>query len=166
MDPTYRGEELRIFDDMKNIFNIPLREKDGARVKQIIQYIARLSAQGGGKMPMDDILTLAGWSGKKESLRIKKLRGDLILKSRKGQMEGTFLNAGKRLRETIPDVPLFTPDLIVEKRVGGFYKVQKDQLELSKIQGLTVIKTIGDNLFDIKLPVRKVLLTPTTVSVI
>lgn len=155
-----------MFDDLKSIFEIPLKEKDGKRVKQLIQYIARVSARGGGKVPLDDILLLAGWQGKKEGVRIKKLRGDLILKSRKGQMEGTFLNSGKRLRETLSDVPMFTPDIIVEKRVGGFYKVGKDQLELSKIQGLTVIKTIGDNLFDIKLPVRKVLLTPKTVSVI
>ncbi len=155
-----------MFDDLKSIFEIPLREKDGKRVKQIIEYIARLSAQGGGKMPMDDILTLAGWNEKKESARIKKQRGALILKSQKGKMEGTFLNVGKRLRETIPDVPLFTPDLIVEKKVGGIYKVKKDQLELSKIQGLTVIKSLGDDLFDIKFKVRKVILTPKTVAVI
>ena len=160
------GERPRMFDDLKNIFEIPLREKDGKRVKQFIQYIARVSAQGGGKVPLDDILVLAGWQGKKEGIRIKKQRGDLILKSRKGQMEGTFLNSGQRLRETVFDVPMFTPDIIVEKKVGGFYKVKKDQLELSKIQGLFVITTIGENLLTIKLPVRKVLLTPKTVSVI
>ncbi len=160
------GEGPRMFDDLKNIFEIPLREKDGKRVKQVIQYIARVSAQGGGKVPLDDIFVLAGWQGKKEGIRIKKQRGDLILKSRKGQMEGTFLNSGQRLRETVSDVPMFTPDIIVEKKVGGFYKVKKDQLELSKIQGLFVITTIGENLLTIKLPVRKVLLTPKTVSVI
>jgi len=160
------GEEPRMFDDLKNIFEIPLREKDGKRVKQFIQYIARVSAQGGGKVPLDDILVLAGWQGKKEGIRIKKQRGDLILKSRKGQMEGTFLNSGQRLRETVSDVPKFTSDIIVEKKVGGFYKVKKDQLELSKIQGLFVITTIGENLLTIKLPVHKVLLTPKTVSVI
>jgi len=73
-----------MFDDLKNIFEIPLREKDGKRVKQLIQYIAQVSAQGGGKVPLDDILVLAGWQGKKEGIRIKKQRGDLILKSRKG----------------------------------------------------------------------------------
>ena len=160
------GERPRMFDDLKNIFEIHLRENDGKRVNQFIKYIARVSAQGGGKVPLDDILVLAGWQGKKEGIRIKKQRGDLILKSRKGQMEGTFLNSGQRLRETVSDVPMFTPDIIVEKKVGGFYKVKKDQLELSKIQGLFVITTIGENLLTIKLPVRKVLLTPKTVSVI
>jgi len=63
-------------------------------------------------------------------------------------------------------VPLFTPDIIVEKKVGGVYKVKKDQLALSKIQGLTIIKTVGDDLFDIKFKVRKVILTPKTVTVI
>ena len=43
------GERPRMFDDLKNIFEIPLREKDGKRVKQLIQYIAQVSAQGGGK---------------------------------------------------------------------------------------------------------------------
>jgi hypothetical protein len=106
---------------------------------------------------------LANWQDKKEGIRIKKQRGDLILKSRKDQMEGTFLNSGQRLRETVSDASTFTPDIIVEKKMGGFYKVKKDQLELSKIQGLTVIKTIGDNLVNIKLPIRKVLLTSKTV---
>ncbi|MCH6580669.1 MAG: hypothetical protein IH802_09975, partial [Nitrospinae bacterium] len=58
------------------------------------------------------------------------------------------------------------PDIIVEKKVGGFYKYKKDQMELSKFQGLYVITTIGENLLTITLPVRKVLLTPKTVSVI
>ena len=153
-----------MFDDPKNIFEIPLREKDGKRVKQLIQYFTQISALGGGKVPLDDILILANWQSKKESIRIKKQRGDLILKSRKGQMEGTFLNSGQRLREKVSDASMLSPDIIVEKKMGGFYKIKKDQLELSKIQGLTVIKTIGDNLVNIKLPVRKVLLTSKTVS--
>jgi hypothetical protein len=40
-----------MFDDPKNIFEFPLREKDGKRVKQLIQYFARVSAQGGSKVP-------------------------------------------------------------------------------------------------------------------
>jgi hypothetical protein len=153
-----------MFNDPNNIFKIPLKEKDGKRVKQLIQYFARVSAQGGGKVPLDDILILANWQSKKESIRIKKQRGDLILKSRKGKMEGTFLNSGQRLRETVSDASMLSPDIIVEKKMGGFYKVKKDQLELSNIQGLAVIKTIGDNLVDIKLPIRTVLLTSKTVS--
>jgi hypothetical protein len=135
-------------------------------VKQLIQYFAQVSAQGGGKVPLEDILILANWQGKKEGIRIKKQRGPLILKSRKGQMEGTFLNSGQRLRETVSDESTFTPDIIVEKKMGGFYEIKNDRLKLSKIQGLTVIKTIGDNLIEIKLPVHKVLLTPKTVSVL
>jgi len=153
-----------MFDDPKNIFEIPLRKKDGERVKRIIQYISQVSSQGGGEVPLNDILVLANWQDKKESIRIKKQRGALILKSRKGQMEGTFLNSGQRLRETVSDVSMFTPDIIVEKKMGGLYKVKKDQLELSKIKGLTVIKTIGDNLVNIKLRISKILLTSKTVS--
>jgi putative methionine-R-sulfoxide reductase with GAF domain len=155
-----------MFDDLKSLFEIPLRKKDSKRVKQIIQYITRVSIQGGGKVPLEDILVLGGWQGKKEGIRIKKQRGDLILKSRKGQLAGTFLNSGQRLRETVSDESMFTPDIIVEKKLVGFYKVKKDQLELSKIQGLTTITTIGDNLAKIKLPFRKVLLTLNTVSMI
>jgi len=153
-----------MLDDPKNIFEIPLRKKDGERVKRIIQYISQVSSQGGGEVPLNDILVLANWQDKKESIRIKKQRGALILKSRKGQMEGTFLNSGQRLRETVSDVSMFTPDIIVEKKMGGLYKVKKDQLELSKIKGLTVIKTIGDNLVNIKLRISKILLTSKTVS--
>ena len=64
------GEGPRMFDDLKNIFEIPLREKDGKRVKQLIQYIARVSAPRGGKVPLDDIVVLAGLQGKKEGIRI------------------------------------------------------------------------------------------------
>ena len=153
-----------MFNDPNNIFKIPLKEKDGKRVKQLIQYFARVSAQGGGKVPLDDILILANWQSKKESIRITKQRGDLILKSRKGQMKGTFLNSGQRLREKVSDASMLSPDIIVEKKMGGFYKIKKDQLELSNIQGLAVIKTIGDNLATIKLRIRTVLLTSKTVS--
>ena len=153
-----------MFDDPNNIFQIPLREKDGKRVKQLIQYFARVSSQGGGKVPLDDILVLANWQDKKEGIRFKKQRGDLILKSRKGQMEGSFLNSGQRLREKVSDASMLSPDIIVERKMGGFYKVKKDQLELSNIQGLAVIKTMGDNLVDIKIRIRTVLLTSKTVS--
>ena len=153
-----------MFDDPNNIFKIPLKEKDGKRVKQLIQYFAQVSAKGGGKVPLDDILILANWQSKKESIRITKQRGDLILKSRKGQMKGTFLNSGQRLREKVSDASMLSPDIIVEKKMGGFYKVKKDQLELSNIQGLAVIKTIGDNLVDIRIHIRTVLLTSKTVS--
>ncbi len=77
-----------------------------------------------------------------------------------------FLNTGKKLREKIPNVPLFTPEIIGEKKIGGHFKVSKNQLDLTKIQGLTVSKTIGDDLFDIKFKVQKVVLTPKTVAVI
>jgi len=77
-----------------------------------------------------------------------------------------FLNTGKKIREKIPNVPLFTPEIIGEKKIGGHFKVSKNQLDLTQIQGLTVIKTVGDDLFDIKFKVRKVVLTPKTVAVI
>ena len=153
-----------MFDDPNKIFKIPLKEKDGKRVKQLIQYFAQVSSKGGGKVPLDDILILANWQSKKESIRITKQRGDLILKSRKGQMKGTFLNSGQRLREKVSDASMLSPDIIVEKKMGGFYTIKKDQLELSNIQGLAVIKTIGDNLATIKLRIRTVLLTSKTVS--
>ncbi len=77
-----------------------------------------------------------------------------------------FLNTGKKIREKIPNVPLFTPEIIGEKIIGGHFKASKNQLDLTQIQGLTVIKTIGDNLFDLKFKVRKVVLTPKTAAVI
>ena len=74
------------------------------------------------------------------------------------------LNSGRRLREKVSDASKLSPDIIIEKKMGGFYKVKKNQLELSNIQGLAVIKTIGDNLATIKLRIRTVLLTSKTVS--
>ncbi len=98
-------------------------------------------------------------------MRIQKIRGDLILRSQKGTLEGLFLNAGQKLREKIPNVPL-TPEIIGEKKIGGNFKVSKNQLDLTQIQGLTVFKSLGDNLFDLKFKVQRVILTPKTVAVI
>jgi hypothetical protein len=154
-----------MFEDLKNIFEIPIAKKDHKKVAQLIQFIGKMSLKGGGKVPLLHILTIAGFD-KKEGLRIQKLRGDLILRSEKGTLGGLFLNTGKKLREKIPNVPLFTPEIIGEKKIGGNFKVSKNQLDLSQIQGLTVIKTVGDNLFDLKFKVQKVVLTPKTVTVI
>ena len=154
-----------MFDDLKNIFEISIAEKDQKKVAQLIQFIGQMSLKGGGKVPLLHILNIAGFD-KKEGMRIQKIRGDLILKSEKGKLEGMFLNTGKKLREKIPNVPLFTPEIIGEKKIGGHFKVSKNRLDLTKIQGLTVSKTIGDDLFDIKFKVEKVVLIPKTVAVI
>lgn len=154
-----------MFDDLKNIFEIPIAEQDQKKVAQLIQFIGKMSLKGGGKVPLLHILSIAGFE-KKEGVRIQKIRGDLILQSQKGKLEGLFLNTGKKIREKIPNVPMFTPEIIGDKKIGGNFKVAKDQLDLTKIQGLTVFKTVGDNLFDLKFKVKRVILTPKTVAVI
>lgn len=150
---------------MNNIFEIPIPERDHKKVAELIQFIGKMSLKGGGKVPLRYILNVAGLD-KKRGMRIQKMRGDLILKSEKGKLDGLFLNTGQKFREEIPNVPLFTPEIIGEKKIGGNFKVTKNRLDLSNIQGLTVFKTIGDNLFDLKFKVRKVFLTPKTVAVI
>jgi hypothetical protein len=154
-----------MFDDLTSIFEIPIAKEDHKKVAQLIQFIGKMSLKGGGKVPLLHILTIAGFD-KKEGIRIQKIRGDLVLRSEKGKLEGLFLNAGQKLREKIPNVPMFTPEIIGEKKIGGNFKVTKDQLDLSKIQGLTVIKSLGEDLFDLKFKVQKVILTPKTVAVI
>lgn len=151
--------------NQKQIFKFPIKKTDQKRVIEIIKLIGTVSTQGGGKVPLDDILILAGWHGKSAGSRIKKQRGDLFLKSRKGTLEGKFINTGKRLRETVPDIPMFKPDIVAEKNVGGFFKVYKNQLNLAGIRGLTVIQTLGDNLFDLTFRVESVVLTPQSVAV-
>ena len=154
-----------MFEEFKNIFEIPIAEKDHKKVAQLIQFIGNMSLKGGGKVPLLQILTIAGFD-KQEGIRIQKIRGDLILRSEKGKLEGLFLNAGQKIREKIPNVPMFTPEIIGEKKIGGNFKVTKNQLDLTKIQGLTVFKTVGDILFDLKFKVKRVILTPKTVAVI
>jgi len=153
-----------MFDDLNNIFEIPIAKQDQKKVAQLIQFIGKISLQGGGKVPLLHILTIAGFD-KQEGMRIQKIRGDLILRSQKGTLEGLFLNAGQKLREKIPNVPL-TPEIIGEKKIGGKFKVTKGQLDLTEIQGLTVFKSLGENLFDLKFKVKQVILTPKTVAVI
>ncbi len=153
-----------MFESLESIFEIPIAEKDQKKVAQLIQFIGKLSLKGGGKVPLLHILTIAGFD-KKEGVRIQKMRGDLILISEKGKLEGLFLNIGKKLREKLLDVPL-TPEIIGKKKINGKFKVAKNQLDLTKIQGLTVIKSLGEDLFDLKFKVEKVILTPKTVAVI
>jgi hypothetical protein len=154
-----------MFDDLKSIFEIPIAEQDQKKVAQLIQFIGKMSLKGGGKVPLIHILSIAGFD-KKEGMRIQKIRGDLILQSQKGKLEGLFLNAGQKMREKIPNVPMFTPEIIGEKKIGGNFKVAKNQLDLTKIQGLTVFKSLGEDLFDLKFKVKKVILTPKTIAVI
>ena len=153
-----------MFESLESIFEIPIAKKDQKKVAQLIQFIGKLSLKGGGKVPLLHILTIAGFD-KKEGVRIQKMRGDLILISEKGKLEGLFLNIGKKLREKLLDVPL-TPEIIGKKKINGKFKVSKNQLDLTKIQGLTVIKSLGEDLFDLKFKVEKVILTPKTVAVI
>ena len=148
-----------MFKDLDNLFEIPIHERDQKKVAQLIQFIGKMSLKGGGRVPLQHILDIAGFK-KKEGIRIQKIRGDLILKSQKGKLEGRFFNTGQKLREKIPNVPTFTPEIIGEKKIGGNFKVSKNQLDLSKIQGITVFKSVGDNLFDIKYKVQRVILTP------
>ena len=154
-----------MFEDLENIFEIPIHENDQKKVAQLIQFIGQLSLKGGGKVPLKHILDIAGFE-KREGMRIQNKRGDLILGSHKGKLEGRFFNSGQRMREKIPNVPMFTPEIIGEKKIGGIFKVYKNRLDLTKIQGLTVIKSVGDNLFDLTFKVEKVVLTPKTVTVI
>jgi len=154
-----------MFEDFKNIFEIPIAEKDQKKVAQLIHFIGKMSLKGGGKVPIQHILDIAGID-KNDGIRLQRIRGDLILRSEKGKLEGLFLNTGKKIREKIPNVPVFTPEIIGEKKIGGNFKVVKNQLNLTGIQGLTVIKSLGENLFDLKFKVQKVVLTPKTVAVI
>lgn len=154
-----------MFEDFQNIFEIPIADKDQKKVAQLIQFIGKMSLKGGGKVPLQHILELAGFD-KKEGVRIQKMRGDLILKSEKGKLEGMFVNTGRKLKEKIPNVPMFTPEIIGEKQIGGNFKVSKNQLDLTKIEGLTVFKSLGEDLFDLKFKVKQVILTPKTVAVI
>jgi hypothetical protein len=154
-----------MFEEFKNIFEIPIAEKDQKKVAQLILFIGKMSLKGGGKVPLQHILDIAGID-KREGIRIQKIRGDLILRSEKGKLEGLFLNTGKKIREKIPNVPVFTPEIIGEKKIGGNFKVSKNQLDLTKIEGLTVFKSLGEDLFDLKFKVKQVILTPKTVAVI
>lgn len=154
-----------MFEDIENIFQIPIHERDQKKVAQLIQFIGQLSLKGGGKVPLRQVLEIAGFD-KREGMRIQHKRGDLILGSNKGKLEGRFYNAGQKMREKIPNVPMFTPEIIGEKKIGGKFKVYKNRLDLTNIQGLTVIKSVGDNLFDLTFKVEKVILTPKAVTVI
>jgi len=153
------------FDPAK-LLVIPIREKHAPRVMQLIQSLSAVSLKGGGKVPLQHIIEIAEWQKKPVGARIKSNRGDLLLKSKKGQLQGNFLNNGKALREAIDKVPMMKPEIIIGKRIDGFFQIAKNQLILSNIRGVSVHNTIGDNALSFTYKVQKITLTPKSVAVI
>ncbi len=156
---------MPIFDAEK-ILVIPLKKKHQVRIFKLIQTLSAVSLKGGGRIPISVILEIAHWDKKSVGVRIKKTRDDLILKSRKGRLRGTFMNNGKPLKEAIDKVPMMRPEIIIGKRIDGFFQIAKRQLVFSHIRGISIHNTIGDNALSFTYQVQKIIFTPSTVTVI
>jgi hypothetical protein len=152
--------------DPEKLLVIPIKEKHAPRVLKLIQSLSTVSLKGGGKVPIQHIMEIAEWHKKPVGARIKQSRGDLMLISEKGKLQGTFLNNGKALQEPINKVPMMKPEIIIGKKIGGIFHIAKNQLVLSKIQGVSVLNTVGDNVFSFTYKVQKIILTPQTVAVL
>jgi hypothetical protein len=152
--------------DPGKILVIPIKKKHAPRVMKLIQSLSVVSLKGGGKVPISLIIEIAEWHKKPVGARIKQRRGDLLLQSKKEQLQGTFMNNGKALREAIDKVPMMQPEIIIGKRIDGFFQIVKNQLVLSRIRGVSVHNTVGDNVLSFTYKVHKIVLTPKTVSVI
>jgi hypothetical protein len=152
--------------DPEKILVIPIKQKHAPRIMKLIQSLSVVSLKGGGKVPISLIVEIAQWHKKPVGTRIKQRRGDFLLKSKQGQLQGTFMNNGKALREAIDKVPMMQPEIIIGKRIDGFFQIAKDQLVLSNIRGVSVHNTVGDNVLSFTYKVQRIILTPKTVSVI
>ena len=152
--------------DSEKLLVIPLKKKHSVRVVQLIQSLSAVSLKGGGKVPISLIIEIAQWHKKPVGARIQKSRGNLLLKSKQGHLQGTFMNTGRPLREAIDKVPMMKPEIIIGKRIDGFFQISKQQLVLSHIRGVSVHNTIGDNALSFTYKVQKIILTPKTVAVI
>lgn len=149
----------------EGIVVIPLKEKHQERVYALIQSLSAVALQGGGKVPIQRIIELAQWQAKPVGARIKKSRGDLVLNCRRGQLQGTFMNTGRALREAIDKVPMMKPVILIGRRIDGFFHIEKSRLTLSRIRGISLHNTIGDNAFDFTYKVKKIIITPQNVTV-
>lgn len=156
---------MSIFDPEK-ILVIPLKKKHQVRIFKLIQTLSAVSLKGGGRVPISVILKIAHWDKKPVGERIRKSRGDLILKSREGHLQGTFMNSGKPLTEAIDKVPMMQPEIIIGKRIDGFFQLTKRRLVFSHIRGISVHNTIGDNALSFTYKIQKIIFTPRTVTVI
>ncbi len=145
---------------------IPLKEKHQQRVYALIQLLSAVALQGGGKVPIQRIIELAHWQAKPVGARIQKSRGDLLLNSRRGQLQGTFMNTGRPLREAIDKVPMMKPVILIGRRIDGFFQIEKSRLTLSRIRGISLHNTIGDDLLSFTYKVKKIIITPQNVTVI
>ena len=152
--------------DPEKLLVIPIKQKHAPRIMKLIQSLSAVSLKGGGKVPISLIIEIAQWHKKPVGARIQKSRGHLVLKSNQGQLQGTFMNTGVALREAIDKVPMMQPEIIIGKRIDGFFQIAKQQLVLSKIRGVSVHNTIGDNALSFTYKVRKIILTPKSVAVI
>lgn len=152
--------------DPEKLLVIPIKEKHAPRVMKLIQSLSAVSLKGGGKVPLQHIIEIAEWQKKPVGTRIKSSRGDLLLRSKKGQLQGNFLNSGKPLQEVIDKVPMMKPEIIIGKKIEGFFQIAKNQLVLSRIRGVSVHNTVGDNVLSFTFKVQKIILTPKSVAVI
>jgi len=149
-----------------SILVFPLKEKHGKRVRKLVQRMSALALSGGGRLPLAVILQIAHWDKKSVGVRIAKTRGDVMLNSRRNQLNGTFMNTGKALKETVDEVPMMKPEIVIGRRIDGFFEIAGEQLTLHHIRGVSVYNTIGDNVASFTVKVKQVIISPQSVALI
>jgi len=152
--------------DPARLFEIPLQGRDRKRAVQLLKYVERISARGGGAIPPQEIIPLLGFH-KKVGNRIIQSRGDLRLtcpQGPKGRFDGTFFNKGRPVRETLKDIPNFKPDIIAGSRVWGRYQLKKNVLKMQQIEGLQLKNQVGNDLFEMTYRVELITLTPHSIA--
>lgn len=147
-----------------SILVLPLQEKHQKRVAKLIKKLGEIALKGGGKVPLSMILEIAHWEKKSVGIRALRSRGDLILNSKKGKLEGTFLNTGKPMKEAVENIPMMKPELIIGRRIDGFFKITKNQLILHHIRGISVHNNDDGGLMDLTYKVQQITISPESVA--
>lgn len=147
-----------------SILVLPLKQKHQKRVAKLIETLGSVALKGGGKVPLPMILEIAHWEKKSVGIRAVRSRGALVLNSKKGTLEGTFMNTGKPMKEVVENIPMMKPELLIGRRIDGFFKIVKNQLILHHIRGISVHNEADGGVMDITYKVQQITIAPDSVA--
>ncbi|MCF8719574.1 hypothetical protein [Nitrospina gracilis] len=126
------------------IIEWPLEGRNRRNAATLIKNICRVAAQGNGSVPLDPFLQILEF-GSKDIQKITSQRGRIDIqcpKGPQGKLEGTFLNRGQPMQDTIPRLEMMEATMKIERTVKGRFFASENLLRLTGIQGMVIHKEL------------------------
>ncbi|CCQ90167.1 hypothetical protein NITGR_250080 [Nitrospina gracilis 3/211] len=137
----------------------------------LIKNICRVAAQGNGSVPLDPFLQILEFSSR-DIKKFTSQRGRIDIqcpKGPQGKLEGTFLNRGQPMQNTIPRMEMMDATMKIQRVVKGRFFAKDDLLRLTEIQGMAIQKALlqqknGESM-GMSFQVERLLLKPTSLAI-